>query len=123
MFRWVARFARVRRWMRGSSLRDAWGPGCRWRSIDGGYWLTAPRRQFAPRADRRRPAPPGLRRAVASAQRTKLACRWCIVDLQPPAVGPRPLRDLVERALAARHFSPRTCKAYTGWIRRFVRFH
>jgi site-specific recombinase XerD len=29
----------------------------------------------------------------------------------------------VNRAFAARHFSPRTCKAYTAWIRRFVRFH
>ena len=41
----------------------------------------------------------------------------------PPSESSLPLRDLVKRAFAARHFSPRTCKAYTGWIRRFVTFH
>jgi hypothetical protein len=33
------------------------------------------------------------------------------------------LRDLVERALAARHYSVRTHKSYHGWIARFVRYH
>ncbi len=39
---------------------------------------------------------------------------------RPPA---RPLRDAVERALAEHHLSPRTRRAYTGWIRRYVTFH
>ena len=41
-------------------------------------------------------------------------------------VPPRPARrllDAVREALRARHCSPRTEKAYTGWIRRFVLFH
>jgi len=33
-----------------------------------------------------------------------------------------PLRDLVERALAARHYSARTRKSYHGWIARYVRY-
>ena len=46
------------------------------------------------------------------------------MDRQPLERGsPLALRDLLEKALAARHFSPRTRKAYTGWIRRFVGFH
>ena len=36
---------------------------------------------------------------------------------------PAPLRVLVERALAARHYSVRTRKSYHGWIARFVRYH
>jgi integron integrase len=35
----------------------------------------------------------------------------------------RPLRDAVERALSMRHLSPRTRRAYTAWIRRYVTFH
>jgi integrase len=35
----------------------------------------------------------------------------------------RPLRDAVERALAARHLSVRTRRAYTAWIHRYVTFH
>jgi integron integrase len=31
-----------------------------------------------------------------------------------------PLRDRIEQAFAAHHLSPRTRKAYLGWIRRFV---
>jgi integron integrase len=33
------------------------------------------------------------------------------------------LLELVARACRARQYSPRTVEAYTGWIRRFVRFH
>ena len=33
------------------------------------------------------------------------------------------LLDEVRAAIRTRHYSPRTEKAYTGWIRRFVRFH
>jgi len=33
------------------------------------------------------------------------------------------LLELVARACRARQYSPRTAEAYTGWIRRFVRFH
>lgn len=39
--------------------------------------------------------------------------------------APREPRLLVriQRALATRHYSPRTAEAYTGWMRRFVAFH
>lgn len=39
--------------------------------------------------------------------------------------SPRPPRllDRVRQTIRARHYSPRTEKAYVGWIRRFVRFH
>ena len=38
--------------------------------------------------------------------------------------APRPmLLDKVREACRLRHFSPRTEKAYAGWIRRFIRFH
>ncbi len=35
---------------------------------------------------------------------------------------PRPLLDRLSRAIAARHYSRRTEKAYVGWIRRYVAF-
>ena len=38
-------------------------------------------------------------------------------------VPPRRLLDRVRDALAMRHYSPRTVKAYIGWIRRFILFH
>ena len=38
------------------------------------------------------------------------------------AGGPR-LLDRVRLAIRARHYSPRTEKAYLGWIRRFILFH
>lgn len=34
-----------------------------------------------------------------------------------------PLREAVARTMAAHHLSPRTCRAYTGWIRRYITFH
>ncbi|MFQ5719438.1 MAG: integron integrase [Acidobacteriota bacterium] len=39
--------------------------------------------------------------------------------------GGRPVRllDAVRAAVRACHYSPRTERAYTGWVRRFVRFH
>ena len=40
----------------------------------------------------------------------------------PPANPPR-LLDRVRAALRTRHYSPRTEKAYVGWIRRFILFH
>ena len=40
----------------------------------------------------------------------------------PSAAAPR-LMDRVRFALRARHYSPRTEKAYTAWIRRFIFFH
>jgi integron integrase len=39
-----------------------------------------------------------------------------------PAKPPR-LLDRVREALRARHYSPRTEKAYVAWIRRFILFH
>ena len=39
-----------------------------------------------------------------------------------PAPPPR-LLDQVRASLRARHYSPRTEKAYVGWIRRFILFH
>ena len=40
----------------------------------------------------------------------------------PPASRPM-LLDRVREVCRLRHFSPRTEKAYVGWIRRFLRFH
>ena len=40
----------------------------------------------------------------------------------PPSSPPR-LLQRVRLALRARHYSPRTEKAYVGWVRRFVLFH
>ena len=39
------------------------------------------------------------------------------------ATAPPRLLDVVIAALRARHYSPRTEKAYIGWIRRFILFH
>jgi len=39
------------------------------------------------------------------------------------ATAPLRLLDVVSAALRARHYSPRTEKAYIGWIRRFILFH
>lgn len=41
---------------------------------------------------------------------------------QLPGKPPR-LLERVRMALQARHYSPRTIKAYVGWIRRFILFH
>ena len=42
----------------------------------------------------------------------------------PPAGAPPPrLMEQVLAVLAARHSSPRTVRAYRGWIRRYIRFH
>jgi len=40
----------------------------------------------------------------------------------PAARGPR-LLDQVRQAIRTRHYSPRTEKAYVGWIRRYILFH
>jgi integron integrase len=39
------------------------------------------------------------------------------------APGPPRLLDRVRAAIRLRHYSPRTEKAYAGWIRRFILFH
>ena len=43
---------------------------------------------------------------------------------EPTAPNPHPPRllDRVRTAIRARHYSPRTEKAYVGWVRRFLRF-
>lgn len=41
----------------------------------------------------------------------------------PPPVPDPALLDLVRRAIRVRHFSPRTERAYLGWVRRYVAFH
>ncbi|MHB8078795.1 MAG: integron integrase [Candidatus Krumholzibacteriia bacterium] len=41
----------------------------------------------------------------------------------PPTDPPRRLLDQVRDAIAARHYSRRTGRAYAGWIRRFVLYH
>jgi integron integrase len=40
-----------------------------------------------------------------------------------PSPGPPRLLDRVRLRVRARHYSPRTEKAYVGWVRRFVVFH
>jgi len=53
-------------------------------------------------------------------------------ETRPPPIGSTPNRhvpqaprllDRVRSAIRARHYSRRTEKAYTGWIRRFILFH
>ena len=39
------------------------------------------------------------------------------------AMGPPRLLDRVRQAIRTRHYSPRTEKAYVGWIRRYIFFH
>src|SRR5260370_2523338 len=53
------------------------------------------------------PAMPGATGTAASAQ----------------AMGPPRLLDRVRQTIRARHYSPRTEKAYVGWIRRYIFFH
>ncbi len=53
------------------------------------------------------PATPGATGTAASAQ----------------AMSPPRLLDRVRQAIRARHYSPRTEKAYVGWIRRYIFFH
>ncbi len=51
-------------------------------------------------------------------------CGWTIQD--PPAGygAERPrLLEQVRLARRARHYSPRTERAYVGWVRRFILFH
>jgi integron integrase len=57
--------------------------------------------------------------------------RGAVIPFPTPAAGqaseraataPR-LLDSVRAALRARHYSPRTEKAYVGWIRRYIHFH
>lgn len=43
---------------------------------------------------------------------------------ETPGSAPAPrLMQQVRAAIAARHYSPRTERAYTGWIRRYIHFH
>jgi integron integrase len=53
------------------------------------------------------PAMPGATATTTSAQ----------------AMGSPRLLDRVRQAIRARHYSPRTEKAYVGWIRRYIFFH
>ncbi len=44
--------------------------------------------------------------------------------MQPPPGSPTPkLLDCLSSSLRARHYSPRTERAYRGWVRRFILFH
>jgi len=47
------------------------------------------------------------------------------VPSPPPSQSPQPplLFERVRLAIRGRHYSPRTEKAYLGWIRRFILFH
>jgi len=45
------------------------------------------------------------------------------VPQRDSAATPPSLLERVRRAIHARHYSPRTEKAYVGWIRRYVLFH
>jgi integron integrase len=46
-----------------------------------------------------------------------------LLEPQPEQPRSQKLLDAVRQAIRARHYSPRTEKAYTSWIRRFVLFH
>src|SRR5262245_57503804 len=39
------------------------------------------------------------------------------------AASPRVVSERVRQAVRARHYSPRTEKAYAAWVRRFMAFH
>ncbi|MBM4363216.1 MAG: phage integrase N-terminal SAM-like domain-containing protein, partial [Deltaproteobacteria bacterium] len=43
--------------------------------------------------------------------------------MAPPQSPPQGLLERARLELRARHYSPRTERAYVGWIRRFVHFH
>jgi integron integrase len=46
-----------------------------------------------------------------------------MVTVADSAYQPPRLLDRVRQVIRARHYSPRTEKAYVGWIRRFILFH
>jgi hypothetical protein len=46
-----------------------------------------------------------------------------LVHLPEPPIASIPVLDRVRSAIAARHYSRRTEKAYLGWIRRFMAFY
>jgi integron integrase len=50
-------------------------------------------------------------------------CRTPVIEFVPAAISPAALLDRVRQAISARHYSVRTEKAYTGWIRRYLAFH
>ncbi len=61
---------------------------------------------------------------VAGAGLTGALGGCLMVRARPPAPIARPrLLDGVRQAIRARHHSPRTEKAYVGWIKRFIVFH
>ena len=51
------------------------------------------------------------------------ACAGVVSSDSAPAAGKRRLLESVREALVLRHYSPKTCEAYVGWVRRFVLFH
>lgn len=53
--------------------------------------------------------------------RVRLVPARCLPVPKPPA--PPRLLDRVRTAIRTRHYSPRTEKAYVGWIRRYIFFH
>src|SRR5450432_2900833 len=55
-------------------------------------------------------------------------CRTPIVEpsvgaITPASTAPQAIVERVRRAIAARHYSRRTERAYVGWLRRFIAFH
>jgi hypothetical protein len=49
--------------------------------------------------------------------------RLAVRETGPAAVPPPRLLDRVREAIRARHYSPRTEKAYVHWIKRYIFFH
>jgi len=48
---------------------------------------------------------------------------WIVREASPPAARAVRLLDRVRDAIRSRHYSRRTEKAYTHWIRRLIFFH
>jgi integron integrase len=51
------------------------------------------------------------------------AGRFALHEPRPPAAPKPRLLDRVREAIRARHYSPRTEKAYVHWIKRYIFFH
>ena len=50
-------------------------------------------------------------------------CRTPVLDPAVTLVPVRPLLDRIRQAITARHYSRRTERAYTAWVRRYLAFH
>src|SRR5437899_6826530 len=120
------------RWTSTLPLATASGVALMFGSIAAARPVTA-LRDYALPDECRTPAPDWTRdlsvsrRSSAEVRSTKeprpLVQAEGLVRLPDRPIASNPVLDRVRRAIAARHYSRRTEKAYLGWIRRFVAFY